>query len=79
MIRMRRRHPTVTEAVAVTAEATKEAAKQKDDEDNDEYKSERHGLVSLVDPDYPSNDALIFMLPLREMGSLWTGTARSSL
>ena len=36
MIRMRRHHPTVTEAVAVTAEATTEAAKQKDDEDNDE-------------------------------------------
>ena len=62
--------PTVTEAVAVTAEATTEAAK---------YKSERHGLAPLVDPDYPSNDALIFMLQLTEMVSLWTGTAGSSL
>jgi hypothetical protein len=53
-----------------TAEATTEAAK---------YKSERHGLAPLVDPDYPSNDALIFMLQLTEMVSLWTGTAGSSL
>jgi hypothetical protein len=29
--------PTVTEAVAVTAEAATEAAKQKDYENNDEY------------------------------------------
>ena len=45
--------PAVTEAIAVTAEAATEATKQKDDENNDEYKSERHGLTPLVDPDDP--------------------------
>jgi hypothetical protein len=61
--------PIMTEAVAVTAEAATEATKQKDDEDNDEYKSERHGLSPLVDPDGPGSpmSSLIFTLPLREM------------
>jgi hypothetical protein len=41
---------TVTETVTVAAEAATEATKQEDDKDNDEYKSERHDLTPLVEP-----------------------------
>ena len=37
----------VPEAVAVTAEAATEAAKQEDDEDDYQYESERHNLFPL--------------------------------
>jgi hypothetical protein len=73
--------PTVTEAVAVTAEATTEAAKQKDDKDNYEHKSERPGLNALVDPDDLSSPILrlIFMLPLRERPYYFFSIERAAL
>jgi hypothetical protein len=41
-------HPTVTEAV--TAEAPTKAAKQEDDKDDYQQKSDRHGYSALVGP-----------------------------
>jgi hypothetical protein len=64
----------VTETVAVAAEAATKATKQEDDKDNDEYKSERHGLSPLVEPNeycvswYSDCKALIFIFSLTSVG-----------
>ena len=43
-------YAAVTEAVAIAAEATTEATKQEDDEDDNKYESDRHDLSPVAAP-----------------------------